>query len=123
MNAARDRSATWEMVVSRGRSGSVVFVVIRDVGLWDRQLTITNDAEGVVERLAKAHKIGRGTRLFYYDSEGELDELKVEWVERETEYGTVYDARFAGFRHCSVDHHYELGEYLAREAAGKEGAE
>lgn len=49
-------------------------LVLRDLGPWNRHLTITNDAECVVaellERLA-------GRRLFYYDSDGELTELKI----------------------------------------------
>jgi len=49
-------------------------VVIRDLGPWDRFQTVTNAAEETVRELA-----GRldGRRLFYYDSEGQLDELKV----------------------------------------------
>ena len=60
-------------------------VVLKDLGPWDKHPTITNDAEGVVERLAPMLK---GRRLFYYDSEGELDELAVD-----AHLGT-----FAGFR-------------------------
>ena len=57
-------------------------LVIRDVVHWDEHPTVTNAAEAVVERLAP-HLNGR--RLFYYDSEGRLDELLVK------------DGRFAGF--------------------------
>lgn len=57
--------------------------------------TVTNDAAGVVERL---EPILGGRRLFYFDSEGELSELRVQ------------NGKFAGFaalqfqggvcRHC-----------------------
>lgn len=57
-------------------------VVLRDVGPWDRHLTITNDAESVVADIAP---ILRGRRLFYYDSDGELGILR------------VVDGKFAGF--------------------------
>ncbi len=49
--------------------------VIRDVGPWSSHPTVTNDAEQVVERLAA--RVG-GRRLLYYDSDGELTELRHE---------------------------------------------
>lgn len=46
-------------------------MIISDVG--STSMSITNDAEAVVHEL---HKQGLGKRkLFYYDSEGKLDEL------------------------------------------------
>lgn len=57
-------------------------VLIRDIGPWDQCFTVTNDAEGVVDRLRPI--LGR-RRLFYFDSEGDLGELKVE------------NGKFAGF--------------------------
>lgn len=61
-------------------------VTIRDVGPWDEAPSVTNDAEAVVEELvAGGHLVG-GRRLYYYDSEGVLDEI------------VVADGRFAGFR-------------------------
>lgn len=63
-----DRHACWDIVKSDAES-----VTIRDVGPWDQRLTITNDAEFVV---AKMKSLGLGSRrLFYYDSDGQLDEL------------------------------------------------
>lgn len=56
--------------------------VIRDVGPWDSFPTVTNDAEWVVEQLAPELE---GRRLFYYDSDGELDEL------------VIVDGRFSGY--------------------------
>ncbi|HET6373224.1 MAG TPA: hypothetical protein VFG76_07950 [Candidatus Polarisedimenticolia bacterium] len=53
-------------------------LVIKDVGPWDRHLTITNDAESVVKRLASDGHLPAGRRLFYIDSEGEKDELVVQ---------------------------------------------
>lgn len=57
--------------------------IIRDLGPWDKHGTVTNDAERVVAELAP---ILRGRRLYYFDSEGDLDEL------------VVKDGRFAGFK-------------------------
>lgn len=59
------------------------YLLIRDLGPWDRHPTVTNDAEAVV---AEISPILRGRRLFYYDSTGQLDEL------------LVLEGRFAGFR-------------------------
>ena len=47
-------------------------VLIRDVGPWDRHLTVTNGAEAVVAELAGM--LG-SRRLFYIDSEGDIAEL------------------------------------------------
>ena len=58
-------------------------VVIRDIGNHTKQLTITNDAEWIVEKL---FPILMGRRLFYFDSEGDLSELLV------NEYG-----KFGGY--------------------------
>jgi hypothetical protein len=49
-------------------------LVLLDVGPWDRHPTITNDAASVV-RMAASGLAGR--RLFYFDTDGRLDELKV----------------------------------------------
>ncbi len=57
-------------------------VCIRDVGPWDRHLTVTNDAERVVDELYVALN---GRKLIYYDSDGELGTLR------------VIDGKFAGF--------------------------
>ena len=57
-------------------------VLIRDIGPWDQCFTVTNDAENVVARILPI--LGR-RRLFYFDSEGDLGELKVK------------DGKFAGF--------------------------
>jgi hypothetical protein len=50
-------------------------VVIRDIGHDKGHLSITNDAEYVVKFLIRAGLLSTTTRLFYYDSEGTLDEL------------------------------------------------
>jgi hypothetical protein len=49
-------------------------VVIRDEGPWNRHMTVTNDASWVVGEIAP--KLN-GRRLFYFDSEGQYDELVV----------------------------------------------
>ncbi len=52
-------------------------VIIQDVGPWDQCPTVTNDAENVVRELAAEGHLSNGRRLFYYDSEGQLDEILV----------------------------------------------
>ena len=52
-------------------------LVIRDVGPWGRHFTVTNDVENVVKRLAKEGHLPPARRLFYYDSEGQFDEILV----------------------------------------------
>jgi hypothetical protein len=59
-------------------------LVIRDVGV--ECMSITNDAEAVVEDLWGMGMLPPGRRVFYYDSNGDLDELLIE------------DGRFAGFK-------------------------
>lgn len=66
-------------------SAEAARLVIRDLGPWDIHPTVTNDAENVVAELAEEGMLWDGRRLFYYDSEGRLDEL------------LVRDGRFAGF--------------------------
>ena len=51
-------------------------LTIRDLGPWDQHPTVTNDAEDVLARLHCEGKLPAGRRLYYYDSEGRLDELK-----------------------------------------------
>lgn len=58
------------------------YIVIRDLGPWDRYTTVTNDAENVVAELAPELK---GRRLYYFDSDGRLDQI------------VIKDGRFAGF--------------------------
>lgn len=52
-------------------------IVIRDVGHDQGYVSVTNDAEAVVGIIARS--IGRAERavprIFYYDSDGRLDEL------------------------------------------------
>lgn len=50
-------------------------MVIRDISHLTGGRTITNDAEGVVADLHRHHALGE-RRLLYYDSDGDLDELK-----------------------------------------------
>jgi hypothetical protein len=50
-------------------------VILRDLGPWETHPTVTNDAEWVVAQIAETLA---GRRLFYYDSDGQLDELLVE---------------------------------------------
>lgn len=61
-------------------------VLIRDIGPWNLHPTVTNDAEAVVDYLLPLLK---GRRLFYFDSEGDLDEL------------LVRDGKFSGFANAT----------------------
>ena len=60
-------------------------VVLRDLGPWDKFLTITNAAEEVVQEMINLGRYQPGGRILYYDSEGELTEL------------LVRDGKFSGF--------------------------
>lgn len=61
------------------------FVLIRDVGPWDKYLTVTNDAEWVVERMMPM--LGNGRRLDYIDSAGDRATILIK------------DGKFDGFEH------------------------
>ena len=50
-------------------------LTIRDVGSAQGKMSVTNDAEAVVEFLLHHKYLKPGQRLFYYDSEARLDEL------------------------------------------------
>lgn len=58
--------------VVRDDRGMQRALVIRDE---NGKTSITNDAEAVVERLYMSGRLPVGRRLFYFDSEGRLDEL------------------------------------------------
>ena len=104
------RSATYEVV---DVNEHLNFLLIRDVGIWDRQLTITNDVEMVVERIDATRRLSRGMRLFYYDSGGELDEILLTYEPVQGKGGIYYPAKFAGFVSCSATHHADLLALLA----------
>ena len=78
-----DRSAQY-VIVEDSFSGSEP-LVIRDVGPWDKHLTVTNDAENVVAELVRSNRLLPGQQLLCYDSDNQLDEL------------VVKDGKFAGF--------------------------
>jgi hypothetical protein len=65
-------------------------LVLRDVGPWDRHPTVTNDVEAVVADLVRGGRLPAGKRLFYFDTQGECDEI------------LVFDGRFGGFRHVGA---------------------
>ncbi len=70
-----------EIVSHKNKDG---FFVIRDLS-GDDSLSITNDAENVVANVVSLMSYTQGQRLLYYDSDGNLDELKIK------------DGKFAGF--------------------------
>jgi len=47
-------------------------LLIEDLGPWDQYMTVTNNVENVVEELKE--KLA-GRRLFYMDSEKQMDEI------------------------------------------------
>ena len=57
-------------------------LIIQDIGPWSNYPSVTNDAEAVVRSLAP---VLNDRRLYYYDSEGDICELR------------VVDGKFAGF--------------------------
>jgi hypothetical protein len=78
--AMMGREANYEVVELRDDA-----VVIRDVGPWDQFKTITNAPESVIAELLEQGLLRR-RRIFYFDSEGTLDEI------------VVKDGKFAGFK-------------------------
>lgn len=64
-------------------------LILRDVGPWSQYPTITNDAGAVVHDLVRVGALLPTQRLFYFDSDENLDEILVN-------AGT-----FAGFAPCA----------------------
>lgn len=74
------RSALYRIVSSNEHS-----ITLQDCGDHRHNLTITNDAEGVIQRLAEGGHLAGGRRVLYHNSMGLLSEL-------------LHDGeRFAGF--------------------------
>lgn len=72
MQATKRKHCSFEIVsVERGA------VTIRDLNVGP---SVTNDAEHVVAELRKADLLPVGRRLYYFDSEDNLDEIT--WNER-----------------------------------------
>jgi len=57
-------------------------LVIRDVGPWDEFLSVTNDANAVVQRLVVAGLLPVGRRLFCYDSFAPISAEQMQEAER-----------------------------------------
>ena len=53
-------------------------LIIRDLGPWNQYPTVTNAAEDTIQWLAENGYLSKGRRVFYFDSEGDLDELIIE---------------------------------------------
>ena len=103
------RHATYEVIDDLS-----THLVIRDVGFHDRQLTITNDAEWVVEQLT-SKLVADDKRLFVYDSNGDLDEFIWHVVQVKARYGSYPSALFVRFKYCPINHHLDLPEWLRQE--------
>lgn len=54
------------------------FLVLRDIGPWDKHMTITNAADEVVSDLIDQGLLNDGQKLLYYDTENNLDEIIIE---------------------------------------------
>lgn len=77
----RDRVTNFKVVAADSDS-----ITIRDLGPWDKFMTVTNAPEDAITRLIDSGVLHDGQRLLYYDSSGDLDEI-------------VWDnATFRGFR-------------------------
>jgi len=76
----KDNHAAFEIVTTSDENGCLV---IRDRGVIN--MSVTNDAEEVVQSLYAVRILKPGQRLLYYDTDGKLDELLVK------------DGKFAGF--------------------------
>ena len=61
-------------------------LIIKDEGPWDKFMTVTNDVDNVVEYLFDQGLLTEGRPLYYFDSEGSMDEILIE------------DRRVMGFR-------------------------
>lgn len=58
------------------RETTVDQLVIRDVGMWDRCPTVTNDVDAVIAELHQRGQLPANRRLFYYDSARQYDEIR-----------------------------------------------
>lgn len=72
---------------------------IKDTG-GETNLSVTNDVENVVQDLVSCGLLPKGRRLFYFDTNGDLDEI------------LIRDGRFAGF--APGPNRRGMGEYLPR---------
>ncbi|CAB4203490.1 hypothetical protein UFOVP1382_106 [uncultured Caudovirales phage] len=74
-------------------SQSPSLVVITDVGSARGKMSVTNDAEAVVQDLHQNGVLVEGAALHYYDSEGELAGLAWEGREDSVGFYAVLDGR------------------------------
>lgn len=63
------KHAVYKIVLDDGNK-----VVIRDLGPWDKHLTVTNDIEHVLKQLQVKHDLNE-RELYYHDSEGNYDQI------------------------------------------------
>jgi hypothetical protein len=75
------RKANYDIMVQTPQG-----IILRDLGPWDKYLTITNAAEEVVEELVSQGILKEGQKLLCHDSEGDLTEL------------VHKDGKFVGFK-------------------------
>lgn len=64
--------ANYQIVIEKSADDKLV---INDIGPWPEYMTVTNCAEQVVEELYEKGLLPPGRKLYYYDSDGNLDEL------------------------------------------------
>jgi len=81
------KTAKYSVIIARTE-----FVLIKDVGPWDKYLTVTNAAESVIQELFSDGHLHFLPRLFYVDTDDQIDELRysIEGITaRFTGYGSI----------------------------------
>lgn len=88
-------------------------VIIRDTGSARGKMSVTNDAEAVVQDLHQNRVLVEGAALHYYDSEGEL--AGIAWEGREDSVGfyAVLDGRRQLGRKWSMESEPDMGGVMA----------
>lgn len=80
--------ANYEVVIAESTPEALV---IRDLGPWDRFPTVTNAVTQVIYEMRAVGELPPGRRLYYYDSEGNKDEILLD-----------NHGRFNGFATCPL---------------------
>lgn len=75
MNAKLRSNFEIVSVTKKPEYGARAVLTIRDVGPWDKFMTVTNDIENVVDHLFATGQLKPGERLMAIDSDGYCDEI------------------------------------------------
>jgi len=90
------------------------FLLIEDVGPWDQFQTITNGAQEVLLHLAGLGHLQTHQRLFYIDSDGEMDEIIFSIGSKFQEFKPIGGVDEVGFRCHSAWKWVELSRKHSR---------